>query len=146
MDNLEHKEIVEEAIAKATSEKVLSIDRMTYGICNEVYCATLPQRKLIVRLNQYPSQMEGSEIYIPLFKSQGIKVPDILASDYSKRELPFAYQVFSWIEGEDLGKVIKSLGDEEIKDIAKEIAGIIKKLSTIPTNGQFGSVGKKKRT
>ena len=50
--------------------------------------------------------MLGSHNHIPIFKSKGIRVPDILAEDYSKISIPFAYQALTKIEGRDIVDVI----------------------------------------
>ena len=135
---MEERKIIDKIIEKELKEAVVSIERMTTGICNDVFSVSLPSRQLIIRLNIDESEMMGSEKHIPLFKSKGIHVPDIIASDYTKSFVPLAYQIHSKIEGSDLGQVIMDLSDEQLKGIAKEISIIIRKLETIPTNGKFG--------
>ena len=56
-----------------------------------------------------------------------------MAEDYSKAFVPLNYQIQSKIEGQDLGVVFFSLNDEQLKAIAKEVAGIFKKVKT-PSN------------
>jgi hypothetical protein len=64
----------------------------------------------------------GSHDHIPKFKALDIRVPDILAEDYSKNLIPFSYQVLSKIDGEDLGQVIETLSDQQLQNLAKEVA------------------------
>jgi len=137
----DHINTVNKILGKEFGEAAQNIKRMTTGLANEVYLVTLPSRTIIVRLNADPNQMVGSERHIPLLKSKGIKVPDILASDYSKTFVPFAYQIQTKIEGQDIGTVINMLSDNELKGIAEEIAHIVDVLKTIPTNGKFGWIG-----
>ena len=114
------------------------ITRMSHGNCNEVYDVEMPGREVIVRLNTDPRYMLGARNHIPLFRSKGIKVPEILAEDYSKSTLPFAYQVQSRIDGRDIVDVIETLTDDELRAIAAEIANIFRQLSSVPNNGKFG--------
>ncbi len=139
--NTDHLELVKSIIIKETKQEPIEIKRMVIGICNEVYSVAIPSRKVIVRMNTEAKQLNGTERNIKLLSSLGIKVPEIIASDYSKGDCPMAYQVLSFIEGQDLGQVIESMTDEQLIDLAKEIANIFNKLATIPTNGRFGWVG-----
>lgn len=116
------------------------IDRIAIGICNEVYRVGLKEREVIVRLSPQDRFLMGSHDHIPKFKALGIPVPDILAEDYSKNLVPFSYQVLSKIEGEDLGQVIETLSDQQLKNLAKEVSNIFKKVSTIPSSDKFGVI------
>ena len=133
---LEH--YIDQIIEKHFGIKPKKILRMKNGICNEVFLLGLDKKEVIIRLNDDEDEMRGSEIYIPLFKSKGIKVPDIITSDYSKKFVPYYYQIQSKIEGEDINKVIHKLSKKQLYSIATEIANIFKKLLPIPTNGKFG--------
>jgi hypothetical protein len=44
------------------------------------------------------------------------------------------------IEGEDLGQVIETLSERQLKDLAKEIANIFSKVKTIPSSDKFGVI------
>ncbi|HEY9584671.1 MAG TPA: aminoglycoside phosphotransferase family protein [Candidatus Paceibacterota bacterium] len=134
-------QIVNNIIIKHLQEKPLEIKRMVTGIVNDVYMVNIPSKTVIVRMNSDESHLKGTEKHIALFSSVGIKVPEIIASDYTKKDFPVGYQVLSYLEGKDLGQVIESMTDEELKDLAKEVAGILRKLSKIATNGKFGWVG-----
>lgn len=116
------------------------IDRITIGICNEVYRVGLKEREVIARLSPHDRFLMGSHDHIPKFKALGIPVPDILVEDYSKNLVPYSYQVLSKIEGEDLGQVIEMLSDQQLQDLAKEVANIFEKVSTIPASDKFGVI------
>ena len=58
------------------------ITRMSNGICNEVYRVEAAERTLAVRLHSEPRYLLGSHNHIPIFRSKGINVPEILAEDY----------------------------------------------------------------
>ncbi len=134
----DHREVINQILKKELNQPALEIERMKSGICNEVYSVSLPDRSVIIRLHSIGNEMKASEKFIPLFKSLGIKVPDIIASDYSKKDVPFVYQILSKIDGRDMGEVIQDLTDEQLKDIAKDIVNIFRKLESVPTNGRFG--------
>ena len=138
--NASHKTFVETVIEKHFGVRAQKIERMTTGICNEVYRATLADKDIIVRLSAEDKFLMGSHNNIPLFKKLGIKVPDILAEDYSKTLVPYSYQVQSKIEGQDLGDVIASLSDAELVALANEVAEIFRKVKTIPASRHFGVV------
>lgn len=137
----DHIEAVNKILEKEFAESATTLERMTTGLANEVYLVTLSTTAVIIRLNTDPNKMLGSELHIPLLKSKGVKVPEIVASDYSKTLVPFAYQIQSKIEGRDISSVISTLSESELKSIAGEIAHIVDSLKTVPTNGKFGWVG-----
>ena len=141
METTDHILLVTEILKKNFNEQPIRIERMTVGIMNEVYLADFPNRKVVVRMNTDEKKLLGTAKNIALFASLGIKVPEILASDYTKNEVPYAYQILTYLEGKDLIEVIKDMTDEELKALAKETANIFKKLSKVPTNGKFGWVG-----
>lgn len=137
----EHAPIIERIIESYLKEPVMRIERMKTGLCNEVYAVTLSSETVIVRLNSDPALMDGSEVNIPLFSSLGISVPRIIASDYSKRMVPFAFQILTRIPGKDMGAVIDQLTDDQLRAIGKKVADLTRKLRAIPTTGKFGWVG-----
>ncbi len=115
-----------------------SFHRIAKGICNDVFDIVLPDKEIIIRLSSDDSFLKGSSHNIPLLKSLGINVPDILAEDYSKKNSPFSYQIQTKIDGQDIGEIIETLNESQLLLIAQEIANIFTKLSTVPTDGKFG--------
>ena len=116
------------------------IRRITIGICNEVYDVGLNDKEVIIRLSSCDKYLMGSHDHIPRFKHLGIKVPDILFEDYSKTLIPLSYQIQSKIKGTDLGNVIETLTDAELRLLAKEIASIFNKVKTIPSSKEYGVI------
>lgn len=114
------------------------VRRMTTGNCNEVYDVRVGEREYIFRLNREPRFMLGSRRNIPLFRSKGIKVPDILAEDYSLSFVPYAFQIQSKIAGRDIDAVIAELSDDELRGVAAEVANVFRQLAAVPNNGKFG--------
>ena len=135
-----HDNLIKEIILKHFKKNAEKIERMTLGLDNEVFSVQVDDLNYIVRLNKRES-LKGSSKYIPIFKSEDIKVPEIIAEDYSKELIPYNWQILSKIEGVDIDKVISILNEEQLKSIAEKIADIIKKLIVLPTNGLFGYVG-----
>ena len=116
------------------------IKHIAIGICNEVYAVGLRDKEIIVRLSPYNKFLMGSHDHIPKLKALGITVPDILAEDYSKTRVSLAYQIQTKIEGHDLGIVIETLTDDQLKKLAKEIVMIFNKIKTIPASNTFGVI------
>lgn len=135
-----HIEVVKKISQKHFGSEPSQIERMKIGNDNEVYSIKIGPDTYILRLNERIS-IKGSSINIPIFKSKGIKVPDIIAEDYTKSDVPYNYQILEKLEGNDIQEVIDTLTDEQLQDIAKEISSIVRKLIIIPTNNQFGYAG-----
>lgn len=135
-----HASMITTVAAKHFGQAPRFIERMTQGICNEVYCVGLGDKEVIIRLNTQAKYLMGSHDHIPKFKALDIKVPDILFEDYNKILIPFAYQIQTKIEGHDLGEVIETLTDLQLRQLAKEIAMLFNKVKTIPASQQFGLI------
>jgi len=116
------------------------IRRIAIGICNEVYDVGLQDKDVIVRMSPVDKYLMGSRDHIPKFKKLNIKVPEILFEDYSRSHIPLAYQIQNKIKGQDLGNVIETLTDRQLKAIAKTIASIFTKVKTIPSSDKFGVI------
>lgn len=138
MSEKTHQEVIATIARNEFGAKPELIERMTNGICNEVYTVTIGGREYIFRLNTEPRFMLGSHNHIPLFRSKGIRVPEILAEDLSKTVLPLAYQVQSKVPGKDIGDVIGTLTDDQLRSIGSEVANVFRQLSSVPNNGKFG--------
>ncbi|MBA3660913.1 MAG: phosphotransferase [Gammaproteobacteria bacterium] len=135
-----HEEMINKVIMFHFNQSPVLIRRMTIGICNEVYDVGLNNREVIIRLSPYDKYLMGSHDHIPRFKKLGIQVPDILFENYSKTLIPFSYQIQNKIEGMDLGNVIETLTDEQLKALAKEIASIFHKVKTLPSSKEYGVI------
>jgi aminoglycoside phosphotransferase (APT) family kinase protein len=135
-----HAKYVESICLNELRTRPEVIERMKVGTANEVYAVKIGSESYIIRLNESSVPFQGSDKYIPLFKSLGIAVPDIIAANYLKDVVPINYQIQTRLEGTDIGKVIANLKPLQLKSIASEIAAIAKKLIVLPTNGKFGYV------
>ncbi|HVF46730.1 MAG TPA: phosphotransferase [Pyrinomonadaceae bacterium] len=133
-----HYNAIRAIIQKEFGTEPGSITRMKRGICNEVYLVHAAGRDVVVRLKSEARYMLGSHNHIPIFRSKRIRVPEILAEDYSKRDVPFAYQILSKIDGTDISDVIETLSDGQLNAIGREIANVFRQIQTVPNNGKFG--------
>lgn len=133
-----HKTTIAEIVGDRLGTECGEIIRMSNGICNEVYRVGTKEGDVIFRLHTAERYILGSHNHIPIFQSLGIRVPEILAEDYSKSKVPFAFQILSLIEGRDINDVIAVLTDEQLVAIAGEIANVFVKLRDVPNNGKFG--------
>lgn len=137
---MNHEDMVKTIIQLHFNQTPKSIQRIKLGICNEVYLVGLNNTEVIIRLNEREKYLKGSHDHIPQFKSLNINVPEILFEDYSKTFIPMCYQIQTKIAGNDLGYVIETLSDEQLKMLAKQIAAIIQQVKTIPASNQFGVI------
>lgn len=135
-----HEKMISTVALKHFGEVPESVTRMTTGICNEVYNVKLSDKEVIARLSLVNHFLKGSHNHIPVLKELGLIVPDILAEDYSKTEIPYSYQFLSKLKGVDIGQVMEELTDEQLKSIAKEISFSFDRTKTLPTGGKFGTV------
>lgn len=135
-----HEDMIQFVMMSHLNQIPKYINRITIGICNEVYRVGLEKEEVIARLSSHNRFLMGSHDHIPKFKTLGIRVPDILIEDYSKNLIPLSYQILSKIEGQDLGQVIETLSDKQLQDLAKEIATIFNKVRTIPSSDKFGVI------
>lgn len=117
------------------------VERITSGLQNEVYAVRVKDKDYIFRLNKKPEPLQGSSKYIPVFKSLGIKVPDIVVENYSNDISQYNYQIQTLLKGAEINDVIEGLTKDQLESIAFEIANIAKKLLQQPTNGKYGYVG-----
>lgn len=135
-----HEEMIQLIMELQFKQLPKFIKRVAIGICNEVYQVGLEKEEVIARLSPYDRFLMGSHDHIPKFKVLGIRVPDILAEDYTKSLIPLSYHILSKIEGDDLGKVIETLSERQLKELSKEIANIFNKVKTITSSDKFGVI------
>ena len=133
---------IEQVIAKEFGgAKTTDIRRMQNGNCNEVYAVSIDRNRYILRLNTVDKWLRGSSKYIPVFHSLGIRVPEIIAENFSKDVVPYSYQILSLLPGTDITNVIATLTEDQLKSIAQETAKVVVTLRTLPTNGMYGFAG-----
>jgi hypothetical protein len=135
-----HEGMINRIVLERFGEVPKNIERMTLGICNEVYDVVLAEREIIARLSAEDYFLKGSSKHIPMLKELGLVVPEILGENYAKKEVPYGYQFLSKLPGKDLGYVIEGLSDAELGLIAKQISNVFDRTRTIPASENFGLV------
>ncbi len=148
MENKEEmQEVLDDSLQKIVQKithrhlgDVTSIERLRTGICNEVFAVRIDDAEFIVRLNKKVAEMRGSSLFIPKLTTLGIIVPRIIAEEYDVSKTGFGYQILERLPGTDLGNVIETLSDEQLKEIAVSVADIFQKLRTLPTDNSYGLV------
>jgi len=133
-----HEDMIGRMVIKHFGENSRAIERMSIGLCNEVYNIKLSNREVIARLSLIADFIKGSQKHIPMLKEKGIIVPDILFEDYSRTDTQYVYQFLSKLPGKDLGLVIENLTDKQLNLIAKEVSLVMDIVRTIPSTDKFG--------
>ena len=131
---------IQEISQQVFKETPTQIERKKIGICNEVYELTLPSNSFILRMNQHKDILYGTHRHLPIFKRLEIKTPEIVAEDYSKEHFPFCYHILTKIEGKDLGLVIDTLSEAELKSVASEVSDIFTKFNSIAAQTEIEKV------
>ena len=116
-----------------------TINKMVVGICNHVYVVTGQGRSFILRMNDKENYMLGTSLFLPIFKSLDIKVPEIIAECLSLDSYGYYYQIQTIIAGKDLEIVMDELTVRQIDDLADEIGIVIGKLSSLQCENYFGA-------
>jgi len=132
------KHLIQAIASKHLGGIPLAINRMTIGICNEVYELKYEAESFILRMNTQKNLLYGTHKFLPLFKQLGIKTPDLLAEDYSQTDFPFCYQIQNKLPGKDLGVVMNGLSQPELTGIAQEVSAILDKFNSLPYSEDFG--------
>ena len=76
---ISHESMIKTVIRKHFGKMPSVIERITLGICNEVYCVKLDDNEFIIRLNTDVKYLMGSHDHIPKFKALGIKEINLLS-------------------------------------------------------------------
>jgi hypothetical protein len=135
-----NQSLIQAISEKHLAEIPLEINRMTIGICNEVYELKYQSDSYILRMNKEKEWIYGTHKFLPLFQKLEIKTPSIVAEDYSKSEFPFCYQIQTKLDGKDLLVVFKDLSESNLTAIAKEVSLIYDKFNTLPYEKNFGGL------
>lgn len=110
--------------------------RFTVGQGNYVFQLNTERESVVIRLGH--DSYEESINLLNLVSSTGVTVPKPL---FSGECGGFNYMICSYIDGKDIGLIYNNLTDSEKKTIAKEVAGIQRKVSKIPLPCQCDVVG-----
>lgn len=136
-DNNDHKDAIDSICKKYFWWYPHLIQKMSMGICNEVYSVTVGENEVIIRLSLYSEFLKWSKKHIPILKEIWINVPNIIAEEYDKKYVKYMFQILDKIRGRDIDYVISNLSDLEIDKISTEISNIFDKVKTIKGKNGF---------
>jgi aminoglycoside phosphotransferase (APT) family kinase protein len=116
------------------------IERMPFGHCNVVYAVTIHEQQLIIRTNDDPAVMRGTESNLSLLADLGLPVPEILAVDITKQQFPFAYIILNRIVGRDLRFELQHMTAKQMSVLAGQIVHFQSKVGQLSSGAGFGWV------
>ena len=105
------------------------------------YEVVLPDRSVIVRMNENASVFAAAERNLATLAGLGLPVPVVLAADLSKTRYPFAYLILDKIPGRDLRYELAGMTPAQMTRLAERIAGFQRRVMTLPLGRGYGYVG-----
>ena len=126
--------IIKPAIKNVFDEKITWIQRFKTWLCHYVYDILLNSwKKAVFRISSAENKnlIEWSVYWYKYLNELWIEIPKILFSDTTceKYELPFT--ISERLDWDDIWNVVDRLSDENLNEIAKKIANIQNKISTL---------------
>jgi aminoglycoside phosphotransferase len=131
-------EIVENIVLEKLSEKVISAERFSTGLCHFVFdVKTQSGKNFTVRIAQPENRhlLESAVYWSDLLKPKGIPLPEIIALDL-KTEFPFL--ILERFPGKDLWLIYSELSKIQKKALAAEMARLQRIAETLPKAKRFG--------
>ena len=115
----------------------VEITRYPNGYCHSVYYVDDVSGEYVIRITEETSKEYylGSLKWFAELRKLDLPVPEILK--HGRYEDVF-FALMSFIPGKDLGDVYNTLMDSQKQDIAKSLAEVQRKVSSLPTAGLYG--------
>ncbi|MBD2870876.1 aminoglycoside phosphotransferase family protein [Paenibacillus sp. IB182493] len=132
--------MIERICRDAVGEPAQHMERMTFGHCNVVYEVKTADRELIVRTNEDPAVLRGTEANLAVLLDLGLPVPKVLHADLSAAEYPFAYLVLPKIPGCDLRYALPGMTGAQMTALAGQIVSFQRIVGQLPQGSGFGWV------
>lgn len=123
--------------------KINNISRITTGYSHYMFDCTLDDKNVIVRIstNTHAEFNIQKELWVMKhFADKNIPIPNVYASDISRKVFPFDYMVMQKLEGKQLDTIWETLSPDDKKEIAVLLGKFIAKIHTI-TFDRFGRIG-----
>jgi len=118
-----------------------TVERMTFGHRSRTYQTTVSKQSVIVRTNAKPETFVTTAANIGTLNGLGLPVPQVLASDFTLREYPFAYMALKSIPGRDLRYELGSMNRSHMTTLAEQLTDYQKRVGTLPRGKGFGYAG-----
>ncbi|WP_231571494.1 phosphotransferase family protein [Gordoniibacillus kamchatkensis] len=118
----------------------LKLERMTIGRMNVVYSVALPEREVIVRMNENPFVLKGTSRNIAVLARMGLPVPKVIAEDLTKERYPFHFIVLGKMPGRDLGLELPNMTREQVTRLAEAIVSYQRQMANLPLGSGYGWV------
>ncbi len=112
-----------------------------FGHNSMTYEVVLPERSVIVRMNENASVFTATERNVATLAELGLPVPVVLASDLTQTHFPFAYLLLDKIPGRDLRYELAGMTPMQITRLAEQIADFQQRVITLPPGTGYGYVG-----
>jgi Ser/Thr protein kinase RdoA (MazF antagonist) len=116
-------------------ESPIDIQRRFTGISGYVYALSFRSGKYILKISPEKELISGSAYWLERLAPLALPIPKIVA--LNRERSPF-HCAMTFIEGEDLGSVYKTLSDEQKKTIARQLFAHHETLEKIPRARGFG--------
>ncbi len=127
-------------VAGALGEQPLLATHMTFGHNSVTYDVTLPERSVIVRTNENGGVFAQTEHNLRLLGELGLPVPQVLASDLTGTDVPFAYMILNKIPGRDLRYELAGMTRGQMTRLAEQIVAFQRRVATLPQGTGYGYV------
>ena len=128
-------------VAKLLGTKPFNAVYQTFGHNSVIYEVLLPERSVIVRMNEDASVFAATERNIAALADIGLPVPRVLMADLSKSHVPFAYILLEKIPGRDLRYELPGMTTTQMTRLAGQIVDAQRRVSRLPPGTGYGYVG-----
>jgi aminoglycoside phosphotransferase (APT) family kinase protein len=113
----------------------------TFGHNSVTYEVVLPERSVIVRMNQDARVFATTANNMEVLAALGLPTPTVLTVDTTLRRAPFAYMILEKIPGRDLRYELAAMSYEQMTRLAEQIVGFQRQVGQLPPGQGYGYVG-----
>ena len=128
-------------IVEVLGVQPVAVIYQSFGHTSVTYEAVLPERSVIVRMNENASVFAATERNLAALARLGLPVPVVLASDFSKTRYSFAYLLLDKIPGRDLRYELAGMTPAQMTRLAEQIVDYQRRVLTLPLGTGYGYVG-----
>ena len=118
----------------------LSAQHMALGHSSVTYDVALPERNVIVRMNQNAVVFAHTEQNIRALAQAGLPVPRVIASDLTMTHFPWPYMIMEKMPGHDLRYELSSMTHTQMTRLAEQIVTFQQRVMMFPQGIGYGFV------